>query len=42
MQCSVLVSVELDPTTGVVEWEPMIQAAGWTAMRQFLTQAVRV
>ena len=42
MQCSVSISVELDPSTGVVEWEPVIQAAGWEAMRQALVQAVRL
>ena len=41
MQCSVLISVELDRSTGAVEWEPVIQAAGWEAMRQALAQAVR-
>jgi hypothetical protein len=42
MQCSVVVSVELDPEGGVEDWEPMIQAAGWAAMRQLLAHAVRV
>ncbi len=31
MQCSVSISVEVDPAAGLDGWEPAIQAAGWKA-----------
>jgi len=40
MQCSVWVEVELDPTTGVAQWEGVILAAGQQAMRQAMRQAL--
>lgn len=41
MQCSVSVTVELDPEVGMAGWEQRIRQAGWAAMRQALGQAVR-
>jgi len=41
MQCSVFITVELDPIAGVAGWEQAVQDAGREAMRQALVQAVR-
>jgi hypothetical protein len=41
MQCSVSITVELDPAVGVAGWEQAVQDAGREAMRRALAQAVR-
>lgn len=41
MQCSVSITVELDPAAGIEGWEQAVQEAGREAMRQVLGGAVR-
>ncbi len=42
MQCSVSISVELDPAAGLAGWEQAVQEAGREAMRLLVVQAVGV
>jgi hypothetical protein len=42
MQCSVSITVELDPAAGISGWEQAVQEAGREAMRRALAQAVHV
>ena len=42
MQCSVSITVELDPAAGLAGWEQTVQEAGREAMRRLVVQAVGV